>query len=70
MFMKVAYDKGGIPNQEEKKVINKWYWDKWLTIWGKISEALSVEHELILRWIIKLNGKKKFSEQKTRSKQK
>lgn len=46
--------------KKKKKVINKWYWDKFLTTWGEISEVLSIEHELILRWIIKLNGKKKF----------
>lgn len=44
--------------KRKKKVINKWYWDKWLTIWGKIDGILRTYHEVIPRQIIRLNGKK------------
>lgn len=50
--------------KRKKKVINKWHWDKWLTIWEKINEFLSIYHKVIHTWITELNGKNKIQTKK------
>lgn len=69
MYIKLIHDKEGISNQKGKKACSKWYWDKWLTIWGNINNIISSCHEVIPRGITELNVQK-IQNHKTSRKQK